>query len=122
MPRNRLEEEFQIALVEYLNLVKTANGFMVFSSPNEALGKAKTGAGIGRMVRLKKMGLRHGVSDLIFVKSGRVFFLELKATKGIQSDYQKEFELDCIKNLAPYAVAYSFDEAISILTEWGILK
>lgn len=122
MSRNRLEEEFQIALVDYLNLVKTANGFMFFSSPNEALGKAKTGAGIGRMVRLKKMGLRHGVSDLIFVKSGRVFFLELKAKKGIQSDYQKEFESDCFKISAPYAIAYSFGDAIKILTDWGILK
>ena len=122
MPKKEIEAAIQIQLVAYLELVKNTYKFMFFSSPNEALGKARTGAGIGRMARLKRMGLRSGVADLIFVKEGRVFFLEMKQPKGRQSEHQREFEADCAEHGAPYAVAYSFDEAIAILTAWGILK
>jgi len=122
MPKKEIEAAIQIQLVAFLELLKNPYGFMFFSSPNEALGHANSGAGIGRMVRLKRMGLRSGVADLTFVKEGRVYFLELKQPKGRQSDNQKDFEAESIRHGAPYAVAYSFDEAVAILTGWKILK
>lgn len=116
------EADIQIQLVEYLEMVKDKYGFMFFSSPNEGMGKAQTGAGLGRMARLKKMGLRHGVADLIFVKAGQAYFLELKKTGGVQSDYQKEFQAEARKNGARYFVAFSFEEAVYALKVWGIIR
>ena len=116
------ESDIQIQLVQYLELVKDKFGFMFFSSPNEGMGRAQTGAGLGRMARLKKMGLRHGVADLIFVKDGRVYFLELKKQGGRQSAYQKEVEQECHKNGAHYVIAFSFEDAIFALDCWGIIR
>lgn len=52
-----------------------------------------------------------GFSDLIAMKDGKIFFIEVKAAKGKQSDAQKEFEevlksvdmeyllADCVKDV-----------------------
>ena len=116
-----LEAEIQIQLVQYLTLAAPSRGFLFFSVPGEALGSARSGAGIGRMVRLKKMGLRSGVADLVIVKDGRVYFLELKRRLGKQSANQLVFEADAIRAGADYAVAHSFDEAVNTLKAWGII-
>ena len=116
-----LEAEIQIQLVQYLALAAPSRGFLFWSTPNEGMGNARSGAGIGRMVRLKKMGLRSGVADLVIVKKGRVFFLELKRRLGKQSANQLEFEADAIRAGADYAVAHSFDEAVNILKSWEII-
>jgi len=115
------EADLQIQLVEFLELVKDQYGFMFFSVPNELMGKARTSAGLARMAKFRKMGLRHGVADLVIIKKGRVFFLELKAPKGKQSENQILFEKEAVWNNAFYSVAYSFEEALSILKDWSIL-
>jgi hypothetical protein len=116
-----LEAEIQIQLVQYLALAAPSRGFLFWSTPNEGMGNARSGAGIGRMVRLKKMGLRSGVADLVIIKEGCVFFLELKRRLGKQSANQLVFEADAIRAGADYAVAHSFDEAVNILKSWEII-
>ena len=115
-----LESDIQIQVVEYLALMAAQCGFLFFAVPNEGLGQAKTGAGLGRMARLKKMGLRSGVADLVLVKAGQAYFLELKRPCGKWSANQQLFAGDCYLAGAGYAVAYSFDEALKILKEWGL--
>lgn len=116
-----LEAEIQIQLVEYLALVAPARGFLFFAVPNEAMGQARGSGGLARMARLKRMGLRSGVGDLVFVKAGRAYFLELKRRGGKQSTNQLYFEADAIRAGAEYAVAHSFDEALKILKNWSII-
>jgi hypothetical protein len=116
-----LEAEIQIQLVQYLALAAPSRGFLFWSTPNEGMGNARSGAGIGRMVRLKKMGLRSGVADLVIVKEGHVYFLEMKRRLGKQSANQLVFEADAIRAGADYAVAHSFDEAVNILKSWQII-
>lgn len=41
---------------------------------------------------LKATGVMAGVSDLILIIKNKIYFIELKAEKGIQSDQQKIFE------------------------------
>jgi len=41
---------------------------------------------------LKATGVMAGVSDLILIIKNKIFFIELKTEKGIQSDQQKIFE------------------------------
>jgi len=116
-----LEADIQIQLVQYLALAAPSRGFIFFSVPGEALGSARSGAGIGRMVKLKRMGLRSGVADLVIVKDGHVYFLELKRRLGKQSANQLVFEADAIRSGADYAVAHSFDEAVNVLKAWTIV-
>ena len=115
------EADIQIQLVDYLRLVAPQRGFLFFACSNEAMGEARTGAGLGRMARLKRMGLRSGIADLVFVKDGRVYFLEMKRPGGKISDNQANFGLDATKSGAKYEVAWSFDEALKILKMWAII-
>lgn len=114
------ESDIQIQVADWLRLYDSARDFFFFSVPGEAMGAAKTGAGLGRMARLKRMGLRSGVADIVIVKAGRVYFLELKRDNGVISENQGKFALDCERVGAEYSVAYSFEEAQKILWAWGI--
>ena len=116
------EADIQIQVVEYCRLLEKQAGFLMFSCPNEAMGGARGGAGIGRMTKLKKMGLRSGVADLVFVKNHQVYFLEMKAPKGIVSANQKAFADDAWQAGAFYAVAYSFEEAVNQLKLWRMFE
>jgi hypothetical protein len=116
-----LESDIQIQVVEYVSLLAAQCGFLFFAVPNEGMGEAKTGAGLGRMARLKKMGIRPGVADLVFVKDGRAYFLEMKKPGGKQSENQKAFEIDAMKAGSWYATAFSFSEAIERLKRWKII-
>jgi len=41
---------------------------------------------------LKNTGVMSGVSDLILIVKNKIYFIELKAEKGMQSEIQKQFE------------------------------
>jgi len=116
-----LEADIQIQLVQYLALAALSRGFLFWSTPNEGMGNARGGGGIGRMLKLKRMGLRSGVADLVIIKDGHVYFLELKRRLAKQSANQLVFEADAIRAGAEYAVAHSFDEAVNVLKAWAII-
>lgn len=119
---NRPEADLQIQVADLLRLHEWGRKFIFFSIPNELLGSARTNGGLGRMVRFKRMGLLPGVADIIIVRDGRVYFLELKSPKGRQSDSQLQFESDAIRAGAKYAIAHNIDEAIDSLRIWGIIE
>jgi hypothetical protein len=115
------ESDIQIQLADWLRLYESARDFIFFSVPGEAMGEAKTGAGLGRMAKLKRMGLRPGVADIVIIRKGRVYFLELKTPDGVQSDRQSAFQADCFYVGAEYAIARSFEEAQEIVKGWAII-
>ena len=115
------EADIQIQLVDYLRLVAPQRGFLFFAVPNEGMGEARTGAGLGRMARLKRMGLRSGVADLVFVKDGQAYFLEMKGPGGRWSDKQQDFARDAAHVGAKYGIAWSFEQALKILKLWAII-
>jgi hypothetical protein len=116
------ESDIQIQVADWLRLYESARDFLFFSVPGEAMGAAKTGAGLGRMARLKRMGLRAGVADIVIVKAGKVYFLELKREAGKQSKGQIDFMHDCERLEIPYYVARSFEEAQWIIQYWKIIE
>lgn len=118
---NLKESDIQIQVADWLRLFEASCGFIFFAVPNEGMGEAKTGAGLGRMARLKRMGLRAGVADIVIVKAGRAYFLELKTANGKQSDKQILFEDDAWRAGSPYEVAHSFEQAQKIVKEWEII-
>ena len=78
---------------------------LIFSIPN---GSSRD---IREAVKLKATGLTKGASDLIVITpNGKLMFIELKTDKGIQSEFQKEFELRVNKLGYEYHLARSLDE------------
>jgi len=115
------EELLQMDVVSYLEMIKNRYSFDFFYVPNEAAGKINSPAGFSKLNKLKKMGLRSGVSDIVIFKNGKIYFLELKDKKGRQSENQREFEICAIKQCCPYSVARSLEDVVSILRAWKII-
>jgi hypothetical protein len=102
------ESRIQMKIVSYLR----RSGYYVFSVPNEAVGKIRTRAGLGRSANLKLMGLTSGVSDLVVLMNNKIFFLEIKTPDGKQSKNQKDFEAEVEKLGFTYYLCRSLDEVI----------
>jgi hypothetical protein len=111
------ESDIQIQVADLLRLHERARGFIFTSIPNEG----KDRRNIKRLMKLIRMGLRKGAGDLLIVRKGQAYFLEIKKPGGTQSKDQLEFEADAIASGAYYALAYSFDEAVKILQSWSII-
>ncbi len=70
--------------------------------------------------KLKAMGTQKSWPDFIFVsRYGSVSFLELKRVGEKLSEGQVEFRHHCIQHGIPHAVAWSLDEVLKLLNEWG---
>jgi hypothetical protein len=103
-------QKFTVALLK----LNAADRVVWFAVPNGESRSARTGA------KLKAMGVRPGVADLVIIlPGGAAAFLELKAPGGRPSQHQKVFRTFCELNGAPYAVACSPEEVNEILSDWG---
>jgi VRR-NUC domain len=71
---------------------------------------------------LKSMGARAGVPDVLIVKNGHLYALELKAPGGRVSNTQSETMLALSTAGATVAVAVGLDQALAQLEEWQLLK
>jgi hypothetical protein len=72
---------------------------------------------------LKAMGLKPGWPDFIFVGPlGDLRFLEVKSTYGELSEAQQAFFARMRSRGIECRVARSIDEAIRILTGWGVVR
>ena len=85
------EDQLQAEIYKYFNntycLKNQVPRGLIFSIPN---GGSRD---VREAVKLKATGLTKGASDLIVIApNGKLMFIELKTDKGVQSEYQKEFE------------------------------
>lgn len=79
---------------------------------------ARTGA------KLKRMGAKPGWPEFLFISPhGSIRCLELKrSAKAPLNAAQKEFRLWCIAHGVPYVVAWTMDQVLRALDEWGCLR
>lgn len=113
------ELQIHISVVDYCKRLAKPN-VLWFHCPNGEYRNKRTAA------KLKAMGVRPGVADLIFVRRAPwsedclpdILFLELKRRSKTQSDNQIIFEAHAKSCGAQYRVADSVDAAIEIL-EYG---
>jgi hypothetical protein len=110
----RPEQEIQKAVVAHLR----ARAYPCFwwSTPNE--GKR----GFVNAAALKAAGMTAGVPDLLILKGGKLYALELKAPGGRLSPSQRLVGARMEECGAEISVAHSIDEALVTLEVWGILK
>lgn len=83
------EDTIQIQVVShFLNLEEKRGDFTFYAV---AGGSVRVPPHIGK--RLKTMGVRAGVSDLVFcLENGKTVFIELKSMEGSLSPAQKKFD------------------------------
>ncbi len=87
-----------------------------FHVPNGELRDYRTAA------KLKAMGVRRGIPDLILCPpAGQLHCLELKRLGQRLTEDQAAFEGWCQRGGVPYAIAWTFDEALTVLDAWGCL-
>ena len=111
----RDEEQFHRSLVQHLRL-RADKRVVWFHVPNGEYRSKATGG------RLKAMGVLAGVPDLTFIlPDASVCFLELKRKGGVTSPAQHDFARRCDAICVELAVVYDIDQALSILTAWGVI-
>lgn len=72
---------------------------------------------------LKRMGMKKGWSDFLLIDhNGDHHWLELKAGKARLTPEQEAFLAALEARGVACAVARSFDEAVTVLTNWGALR
>lgn len=110
---DKTENFIQQEIVIYLNnkycLKHHDPRFIIFAVPNGGNRDAREAK------NLKNTGLLRGVSDLILQTDKDAYYIEVKTSRGVQSDQQKEFELR-IKNLGKkYILVKSLEDLINQL-------
>lgn len=119
------ESDIQKQIVDYLRKLQISKkDFIFFSVPNEAFAPKRgklTGQQMGRISKLKRMGMTSGVADLIIGKNEKMFCMEVKRPKGRQSENQKKFETKCQDSSIPYEIVFSFEQAMAVFNRWGIV-
>jgi hypothetical protein len=111
----RPEDALQCRLIQILREFARPD-VVYFHVPNGDLRDRATAA------KLFHMGVRPGVSDLVFIVDGRCHFLELKEGKGRMSNEQTVFMEDAERAGASYHCATGFNEAIAAINEIGACR
>lgn len=123
-PRASEEEQLQRSIVDLLRVAAQPD-VIWWHTPN-GMARSKSEGG-----RLKAMGVLPGVYDLAFIVPVRhsspeefvpaICFLELKRVRGIASAEQLAFDERCDRIGVEHAITADFDQAVAILTAWGVL-
>jgi hypothetical protein len=113
--RRRPEQQVQRALADHLRLRAHKHVFW-FACENGGYRTAIE-AGI-----LKSCGVKRGVPDLILIKSGRIFGLELKSPSSRLSPAQEAAHEEMRAAGAEVAVAIGIDQALEQLEQWQMLR
>ena len=111
----RPEQDIQKAVILHLNARAVPSVFF-WHTPNGG----RRGIVEGRA--LKAMGMTAGIPDLLILKAGALYALELKAPTGTLTPSQRLTMAVMEGCGASVAVAHSLEEALVTLEFWGILK
>jgi hypothetical protein len=113
--RNHPEDTIQRAVFEHL-AVRGASDVFAFHPANGGW-RSRIEAAI-----LKGLGVRSGVPDVIAIKAGRTYALELKAPGGQITATQRAAHAALRAAGAAVAVADGLDAAIEQLERWELLR
>jgi hypothetical protein len=111
----RREDAIQRAVFQHL-MIRGARDCFAFHVPNGGW-RSPTEAAI-----MKGCGVRPGVPDIVAVRSGHFFGLELKARNGSLTAVQRDAHAALSEAGATVKVACGLDDALSVLERWGILR
>jgi hypothetical protein len=121
--RRSPESQDQRAICQHLD-ARGVPGLVWFAVPNgNKLGGKISAKGIAIQGSINKgLGVKAGVSDLIFLHDSKFFALELKVGKNRPTEEQLEF-IDRVNAAGGFATWCSgLDAALRILESWQLLR
>ena len=104
-----------MAVARHLELLAMP-GVVWFHVPNGGLRNNREAG------RFRMMGVKAGVPDIIALKAGVLYALELKTTTGRPSAEQTAMMIAMSAAGAECAIAHGLDAALGTLDAWGLLK
>jgi hypothetical protein len=113
--RSRPEDLIQRAVFEHLAL-RSAPGIFAFHPANGG-ARSPIEAAI-----LKGLGVRAGVPDVIAIKDGRAYALELKPSGGRLTAAQNAAHAALRAVGATVVTCFALDDAVAQLERWGLLR
>jgi hypothetical protein len=105
----------QRAVFDHLH-VRCAPDVYAFHVPNGGARSPIEGA------ILKGLGMRAGVPDVLAIKDGRTYGLEVKTPGGRLSAAQRSAHVALRAAGATVATAWGLDDALKTLETWGLLR
>lgn len=108
-PRH-IESNIQQAVVKWFRMQYPR--LIIAAVPNGGFRNAREAA------IMQREGVLAGFADLVVIARRNVLFLEMKTTKGQQSDKQKEFQNKVSKLGFEYIVCRSFEQARLAIERW----
>jgi len=109
------EAQVQVALCNHLRWRAKPDCFW-FAVPNGGRRNAVEAS------HLKDQGVRAGVPDLILIRGGKTYGLELKADQGRVSVAQEAVQIEMEIAGATVATAYGLDAALAQVEQWGLMR
>lgn len=112
---NYEEDNIQRSCIEWFDMQYPKLGKLLYHIPNGGKRNAREAS------RFKRQGVRPGVADLFLsIPSGNHhgLYIEVKSSKGKQTDNQKEFETIVEKHGYPYRVIRSLDSFIELIKSY----
>jgi VRR-NUC domain len=113
--RQQPEAEIQACVFQHYGLRGAPNTF-VFHVGNGGYRRPVEAA------ILKRLGVTPGVPDVVGIRDGRVYLLELKRPGGRLTDVQRAAHQALMRAGAEVMTADSLDLALRQLEEWGLLR
>jgi hypothetical protein len=113
--RSQPEAAIQRAVFQHMRL-RIAPGVFAFHVPNGGFRRPIEAA------ILKSLGVAPGIPDIIAIKDGRTYGLELKAPGGRLTDTQRAAHEALRAAGAELATADSLDAALRQLQDWLLLR
>lgn len=122
--QNRKEDQLQAAVVQHI-LLRRMPDLVFWHTPNASkMGGSRTAHGgiPFAALRLKKLGLLPGVSDLVFLRLGNFYALELKVPPNKPTDAQWDF-INAVNAAGGYGCwTDDLDRALAILETWQLIR
>ena len=113
--QERQEQDIQRAVFQHF-AARRATGVFAFHVPNGG-ARSPVEASI-----LRGLGVVAGIPDVVAVREGRMFALELKAEAGRLSPAQRATQEALRAAGAAVATSTDLDEALAQLELWGFLR
>ena len=88
------EEQLHISIIQYLEAVLPPH-VVVAHIPNQAGPTGKRSVGFN--AKMKKLGRKSGMPDIMLIYGGRAFFLEVKTERGRLSKVQRACFADLVQ-------------------------
>jgi hypothetical protein len=112
---SRPEDAIQRSVFQHL-AARAAPGVFAFHVPNGGKRKPIEAA------IMRGLGVRAGVPDIIAIKAGRAYAIELKAPGGRITEAQRA-AIAAMEAAGAYCcVAEGLDRALAVLENWGLLR